>query len=205
MKKSNYFNKIGIGTSAYGSQLNSKESTKIIVELLDLGINYIDTSPFYGAGNAERIIGKAIKDRSKIIIATKFGLTYKNKNFIFKLLIPFVRIILKLKFFKYFISRRVVSHDQLPQSLSEIKESINSSLFNLNIKYLDILLIHNNIDYYLNNEEIVKYLLDLKNKGIIKKLGITTSLKDDSTIELLKSKKEIIDVIQIPLINYNYF
>ncbi len=39
---------------------------------LDLGINYIDTAPAYGAGNSERLIGEVMKTRrAECVLATK--------------------------------------------------------------------------------------------------------------------------------------
>jgi L-galactose dehydrogenase len=42
---------------------------------LQQGINYFDTSPYYGRGRSEQVLGKALKgvDRSKYIISTKLG------------------------------------------------------------------------------------------------------------------------------------
>jgi aryl-alcohol dehydrogenase-like predicted oxidoreductase len=41
---------------------------------LDLGVNWIDTAPFYGWGRAERIVGKAIQGRrEQVYVFTKCG------------------------------------------------------------------------------------------------------------------------------------
>ncbi|TAJ10137.1 aldo/keto reductase [Marinilabiliaceae bacterium JC017] len=45
------------------------------------GINFFDTADVYGAGHAEIILGKAIKDRrQELVIATKFGFEFDEKN-----------------------------------------------------------------------------------------------------------------------------
>lgn len=47
---------------------------------LDYGINVIDTAPIYGYGQAETIVGKALKGRrEKVFLATKCGLTGQGK------------------------------------------------------------------------------------------------------------------------------
>jgi aryl-alcohol dehydrogenase-like predicted oxidoreductase len=47
---------------------------RMIHELGDLGVNAIDTAEQYGAGESERRVGKALKDRrDRWVISTKFG------------------------------------------------------------------------------------------------------------------------------------
>jgi aryl-alcohol dehydrogenase-like predicted oxidoreductase len=205
LKTINYLDKIGIGSSGYGSRVNSLKSEKIIKELFSYGINYIDTSPLYGAGEAEKIIGKIYQDRKKVILATKFGLSFKKKNKIIQLLIPIVRLIYNFPIINQILKNRKHSHDENPLSLIEIEKSVERSLKHLNTNYLDILFIHNNIYFYLNDTEVLNYLINLKKKKIINKLGITTSLKDQKIYNLIKLHNDLIDIIQIPLSNYNYF
>lgn len=51
---------------------------------LQLGINYFDTSPFYGATKSESMLGEALKgvDRSRFIVSTKVG-RYGDSKFDF--------------------------------------------------------------------------------------------------------------------------
>ncbi len=73
---------IGLGGNTFGENerqawgIDEGPSISIINHALELGINFIDTSNWYGnRGRSEEIIGKAIKGkRSKVIVATKFGL-----------------------------------------------------------------------------------------------------------------------------------
>ena len=52
----------------------------VLKAALDAGINFIDTAEFYGNGNNELMVGRAIKDfdRSFIFINTKIGVSEKN-------------------------------------------------------------------------------------------------------------------------------
>ena len=75
--------RIGIGTAPIGSTSDWRiywgvqdefESIRTIDTALDLGVNWIDTAPFYGWGNAERIVGKALQGkRDKVYIFNKCG------------------------------------------------------------------------------------------------------------------------------------
>jgi methylglyoxal reductase len=49
------------GWRIYWGPQDEKVATKTIQAAIDLGVNWIDTAPFYGWGRAEQIVGKAIK------------------------------------------------------------------------------------------------------------------------------------------------
>lgn len=81
--------RIGIGTAPIGStpewriywgHQDESEAIRTIEAALDLGVNWIDTAPFYGWGRAERIVGKALEGkRDKVYIFTKCG-TLQNEQ-----------------------------------------------------------------------------------------------------------------------------
>ena len=58
---------------AYGPT-DDEESKRALIKAYDLGITFFDTSPLYGYGHSECLIGKALKNvRDKIVIASKAG------------------------------------------------------------------------------------------------------------------------------------
>ena len=68
---------IGLGCSgmsgAYGPADNA-ESIATIRRALDLGVNFLDTSPSYGKGHNHRLIGEAIRGRRHdVVIHSKSG------------------------------------------------------------------------------------------------------------------------------------
>ena len=61
------------GAHSYGPT-NDKESRQALRRAFDLGITLYDTSPLYGLGHSEELLGQAFaKDRSKVIMASKVG------------------------------------------------------------------------------------------------------------------------------------
>jgi aryl-alcohol dehydrogenase-like predicted oxidoreductase len=53
------------------------EAIRVVHRAIDLGIAFIDTADVYGAGAAERVLGRALAGhRHKVVIATKFGETF---------------------------------------------------------------------------------------------------------------------------------
>jgi aryl-alcohol dehydrogenase-like predicted oxidoreductase len=75
--------RVGIGTAPIGSTphwriywgpQSESEAIRAIEAALDLGINWIDTAPFYGWGQAEQVVGKALRGkRESAYIFTKCG------------------------------------------------------------------------------------------------------------------------------------
>lgn len=90
--------KFGIGTyQNFGEKINSRESEKIISNLYNRGVNFIDSSVNYSNGYCEKLIGKILKKkklRKDFFIASKVyfsinkniktGLSQKNIEFSLK-------------------------------------------------------------------------------------------------------------------------
>jgi aryl-alcohol dehydrogenase-like predicted oxidoreductase len=71
-----------LGNADWGSNLSEKEAIMLVNEAFDQGVNFFDTSPGYGMGISEEILGKALKGkRDKVVINTKFGHSDGVSNF----------------------------------------------------------------------------------------------------------------------------
>src|SRR5665213_960527 len=69
---------LSFGASSLGAEFRSidlNEALQSVRVALDLGMNFIDTSPFYGRGMSEVLLGLALKDvpRDSYILGTKLG------------------------------------------------------------------------------------------------------------------------------------
>jgi aryl-alcohol dehydrogenase-like predicted oxidoreductase len=74
---------VGVGTAPIGSgrdwpvfwgAQDESEAIRAIRRALDLGVNWIDTAPFYGWGRAEEIVGRALEGRDDgTLLFTKCG------------------------------------------------------------------------------------------------------------------------------------
>ncbi len=77
---------IGLGTWAVGGgpwwgPTDEAEALRAIQAAIDAGINLIDTAPGYGFGQAEELVGRAIRGRrDEVIIATKCGLIWDDSR-----------------------------------------------------------------------------------------------------------------------------
>jgi len=78
-----HITRVGIGSAPIGSvpswriywgPQDESEAIRAIEAALDLGVNWIDTAPFYGWGRGEQIVGKALRGkRDRVYIFTKCG------------------------------------------------------------------------------------------------------------------------------------
>ncbi|MBT8294436.1 MAG: aldo/keto reductase, partial [Eudoraea sp.] len=67
-----------LGINSGWQNMSEEEAIELVEKSLEYGINFFDTAPNYGHGTSEQRLGKALKskDRSKIVINTKFGHTH---------------------------------------------------------------------------------------------------------------------------------
>ena len=108
------------------------------------GIRYFDTAPYYGAGISEKYFGKFLSsvERNSFVISSKVGRIIENQE---------------IKF---------------DYTREGILRSLEESLERLNLDYIDIALIHDPDDHYLQAlNESFPTLADLKSQGIIKAIG----------------------------------
>ncbi|MGA9595455.1 MAG: aldo/keto reductase [Acidimicrobiia bacterium] len=69
---------LSIGGAAAGNEYGEIETARAVDAVrfaIDSGLNYVDTSPFYGDTLSERRLGEALRDgyRERVILATKAG------------------------------------------------------------------------------------------------------------------------------------
>jgi aryl-alcohol dehydrogenase-like predicted oxidoreductase len=73
--------RLGLGTMTWGRDTDTHEAADQCRAFIDAGGNLIDTSPIYGDGDAERVIGGMIGtlfERDDVVIATKAGIQLIN-------------------------------------------------------------------------------------------------------------------------------
>ncbi|CAG9855904.1 unnamed protein product [Phyllotreta striolata] len=143
--------KISLGTGGfcyfYG-EYNIEDCKKTVHEAIKSGINYIDTGPWYGHGEAEEILGKCLEGipRKAYYLATKIGRYEKDPNLMFDF------------------------------SAKKTKESIEASLKRLRVDYVDVLQVHDvefspSLDIILN--ETLPAVQEIVKAGKAKFIGIT--------------------------------
>lgn len=163
---------VGLGTAPLGGLFKSvKEETsdELIKTAIASGVNFFDTSPFYGHTKAEIRLGRGLHlagAAESAVISTKVGRVFNPGEFsgptIFEDREPLVPV------FDY--------------SPAGIRRSFEESLERMNLDHLDIVLIHdpeNHMDQAINQAypEIEK----LKAEGLVKSIGVGINFPDLAT------------------------
>jgi aryl-alcohol dehydrogenase-like predicted oxidoreductase len=65
---------VALGTMNFGKRVLEPEAVPIIHAALERGVKVIDTANLYCDGESERIVGRALRSRGDVIVATKVGL-----------------------------------------------------------------------------------------------------------------------------------
>jgi aryl-alcohol dehydrogenase-like predicted oxidoreductase len=144
---------IGLGCMgmdhAYGKQADRQEMVNLIRHAVELGCNFFDTAVVYGEDN-ERVLGDAVKEiRSKVIIATKFGIT----------------------------GQKIV--DGKPENILDskpdsIRKQLEGSLQRLQTDYVDLYYQHR-VDPEVEPEVVAEVMKELIKEGKIKAWGLSNA------------------------------
>jgi aryl-alcohol dehydrogenase-like predicted oxidoreductase len=64
---------------AYSATIGKKESIALLHAAVDRGVTFFDTAEIYGPYTNEELVGDALKPyRDRVVIATKFGITWRD-------------------------------------------------------------------------------------------------------------------------------
>lgn len=132
-------------------QVDDEESVRAIHRALDLGVNLLDTANNYGAGQSERVLGRALRGRRhNVVISTKFATMFDEET----------RTV--------FRNREM---DINPQTLSEACEA---SLRRLNTDFIDLYLLHHGEYDKARAWDVVEMLERLVEQGKVRWYGWST-------------------------------
>ncbi|GMN52457.1 hypothetical protein TIFTF001_021591 [Ficus carica] len=161
---------VGFGASPLGNvfgPVSEHDANASVLQAFRLGINFFDTSPFYGGTLSEKVLGKALKalgvPRDEYIVSTKCGRYAEGFDF----------------------------------SAERVTKSIDESLARLQLDYVDILQCHDiefgSLDQIV--EETIPALQKLKEAGKIRFIGITGLPLDIFTYVVDRVPPGTVDVI----------
>ncbi|KAK9832647.1 hypothetical protein WJX81_006924 [Elliptochloris bilobata] len=160
-----------MGTSplghAYGTP-DEKEALAAIKEAFDLGINFWDTAPFYGAGSAERLLGHGLRDlpRDQVVVSTKVG--------------------------KY------APGQPADFSAARVTRSVTESLERLGLDYIDVIQVHDveyadDLKQIIN--DTLPALAKLRKEGVVRYVGFSGLPLDAFTYILDRAPAGLVDVV----------
>lgn len=133
------------------------QGRKAVAAAWEAGITLFDTADVYGRGDAETILGQALRDaaipRDQIVIASKCGIVFPG-------MVP------------------AYEHKAYDLSPAYLKASCEASLQRLGVDYLDLYQPHR-VDYLTHPEETARGLEDLCAEGKIRHAGVSNHTADE--------------------------
>lgn len=154
---------IGLGcmsmSHAYGKPADKKEITKLLEKSIDIGYTFFDTAESYGTDDNphdnEEFLGKALKPyRNKIVIATKFGISFDE-------------------------SSNVIPKPLITNSNPKvIKKSVEGSLKRLQTDHIDLYYQHR-FDNKVPIEEVAETMKELIKEGKITHWGLSEATEEN--------------------------
>lgn len=141
---------LSFGASSLGGvfrDIREAEGIRAVHTAIELGMNFIDVSPYYGHYKAETVLGKALREipRDKYYLSTKVG-RYGQDG--------------------------VNTWDY---SAHRATESVYESMDRLGVDYIDLINVHDIefADLHQVVNETLPALVELKHKGVVSHVGIT--------------------------------
>ena len=164
---------VGLGcmgmSHAYGAPADKEEMTELLSDAVEMGYTFFDTAEVYGTPDRphdnEELLGEALRPlRDRIVLATKFGLTFDNPH-------------------------SAGPHALIPDSRpTTIRHSVEESLRRLRTDRIDLYYQHR-IDPKVAPEEVAGVMADLIREGKILHWGIS-----EATEEYLRRAHKVLDL-----------
>lgn len=166
--------RLGLGTHSLHRLLTRSARQNHLHQAFDLGIRYFDTAPSYGAGLAEREVGRlARRRRSALIIASKFGIAPKRWAAAMPggtYLAAAAGTALAATGWRR-AGRRAPHRDY---GVSAMRDSVEASLRRLHTDYLDILFLHApQLHDIGDGEQLATALEALRKSGKARRIGLS--------------------------------
>ena len=163
----------------YG-EVAEADGITIVERALALGINFIDTAPIYGDGNSELRVCKALAEsgRRDVVVSTKCGVFAEDGQYM-----------------------RIFTGDVI---LREVEKSLKR----LNRTTLDIELLHSPTIAEFGDGSGWKALLELKDQGVVRFVGISVFSEPGQAREFVESglcdvlmlKVNLLDTTMLPIL-----
>ena len=171
--------RVVLGTEVFSGDWGIEYTISDIKKILNASSKYkiieIDTASSYGQNHkVEELIGNSISDNRHLFsIASKFYINQSGKN------------------------------RGLPiTTINDLKKDLHDTLKYLRTDYLDIYYFHSGPDEFFFQDEIWKYLNEMVENRVIRKLGLSINhglVKSKSNKQIVKAKEYGITVVQTVL------
>jgi aryl-alcohol dehydrogenase-like predicted oxidoreductase len=197
---------LGFGCAPVLGAVGRRPAELALRTALDEGIIHFDIAPSYGYGEAETFVGQCLAGvRDDICIATKFGINTTASARWLRPIKPAFRLLRRVWHHgsKEGVEQATVRnpalsiakhlHRRIPISVSTMRDSLEKSLRAIRTDRIDILLLHEPIDFVSGFPELADLASTLKQEGKIRAWGLATTFEELPKFQLLLRH---IDVLQ---------
>ena len=188
---------IGFGCASLGSRISAADGRRAIAHALDLGLTWFDVAPSYGDGQAESLLGSALRGRrDKVVICTKFGIAPPPVPLAARLIRPLARqAVAAFPGLRGAVAKARPIGARAPIDPAAIEASVTRSLRLLRTDTIDVLAIHEPSPQDAANPAIFDVLRRLVERGLVRAVSIAG---DPPSIETAVRTDASIGIAQFP-------
>jgi aryl-alcohol dehydrogenase-like predicted oxidoreductase len=183
--------RLGFGCGSVMGRIGRAASLRAIRAALDSGITHFDVARLYGYGEAEALLGEALRGRrDRVVIASKFGLAPPRASRALRGLKPLAqKIVVAVPALRPLVRSAVGGAERGSDrfSAAAAKASLEASLTALGTDYLDILFLHEGGAADLG-DELLEFLDRQVAAGTIRTYGAASGI--DAVVELMRAHGE---------------
>ena len=193
------YSRLGFGLSSIAGSGNFAHQERLIRTAIDCGITHFDVAPYYGSGDAEKILGDILSNvKEEVTVTTKFGLIPVGGGVSGSMLRAALRpIFRRMKSLKQIASKVVrKTHQSKPLTFNpgDLKESLDASLKKLQ-RPVDIFLLHDADYAFATNPALIEELEQAKTQGSAILTGVSGN--SDTVTRLVNEYSQQYPVAQL--------
>jgi aryl-alcohol dehydrogenase-like predicted oxidoreductase len=188
---------IGFGCASLGSRISAANGSRAIAHALDLGLTWFDVAPSYGDGQAESLLGSALRGRrDKVVICTKFGIAPAAVPLAARLIRPLARrTVAAFPNLRRAVAKARPIGARAPIDPAAIEASVTRSLRLLRTDTIDVLAVHEPSPQDAANAAVFDVLRRLVERGLVRAVSIAG---DPPSIEAAVRTDASIGIAQFP-------
>ena len=164
---------LGFGTTSMMGLPATRDRLGLLEGAFETGIRHFDTAPYYGYGEAERVLGKFLtRRRDQVTITTKYGIQVPTVLKARWVNLLARRLLQLMPFMRKALSRQAQSMStKCVFNPAEARKSLDQSLAALKTDYVDLFLLHEPTFADAASDEIHSFLEDELQRGRIRAFG----------------------------------
>jgi D-threo-aldose 1-dehydrogenase len=189
--------RLAFGSSGLMSRLGRRQSLRLLEIAHEAGITHFDTARSYGYGEAESAVGEFLAwHRDNLTITTKLGIVPPRRSRTMRVAKAVGRAAARPELARRVLRKSAQGMVRLGRfDPREARKSLETSLRELRVETVDILLLHECRPSDLRTEGLLEFLEQAVRAGKIRYFGTGTDI--ESTEYALRNSPEFARIVQI--------